>query len=94
MTASITYIRKLLHRDWSTVGLYWCQLLIEAAMATGYYIAQLFHFVGEESERRQKNKGILRLGYHRYPSKYTLSNLLSLNVACNVILLGMNMYIC
>ena len=32
-------------------------------------IAQFFHFVAEEKKRRQKNKGILWLGYHRYPSK-------------------------
>ena len=33
-------------------------------------IAQFFHFVAEENKRRQKKKGILWLGYHRYPSKY------------------------
>ena len=32
-------------------------------------IAQFFHFVAEEKKKRQKNKGILWLGYHRYPSK-------------------------
>ena len=33
-------------------------------------IAQFFHFVAEEKKkRRQKNKGILWLGYHMYPSK-------------------------
>ena len=32
-------------------------------------IAQFFHFVAEEKKRRQKNKGILWLGYHRYPVK-------------------------
>ena len=42
-------------------------------------IAQFFHFVVEEKKRRQKNKGVLWLGYHRYPSnhctKWTLGNL-------------------
>ena len=32
-------------------------------------IVQFFHFVAEEKNRRQKNKGVLWLGYHRYPSK-------------------------
>ena len=31
-------------------------------------ITQFFHFVAEEKERRQKNKGVLWLGYHRHPS--------------------------
>ena len=40
-------------------------------------IAQFFHFVAEEKNKKnkkkkkddKKNKGILWLGYHRYPSK-------------------------
>ena len=31
-------------------------------------IAQFVHFVEEERKKRQKNKGVLWLGYHRYPS--------------------------
>ena len=37
-------------------------------------IAQFFHFVAEEKKRRQKNKGILWLGYYRYPSNNQSSN--------------------
>ena len=33
-------------------------------------IAQFFHFVAEEKNKQKKNKGILWLGYHRYPSNY------------------------
>ena len=32
-------------------------------------IAQLFHFVAEEKKNDKKNKIVLWLGYHRYPSK-------------------------
>ena len=42
-------------------------------MTSGYYCA-IFPFCGggkkKKKKRRQKNKGILRLGYHRYPSNY------------------------
>ena len=35
-------------------------------------IAQFFHFVAEDrgKQKTTENKGILWLGYHRYPSKY------------------------
>ena len=36
-------------------------------------IAQFFLFVAEEKKKRQKNKGILWLGYHRYPSNEHIS---------------------
>ena len=40
-------------------------------------IAQFFHFVAEEKKKEKKttkNKGILWLGYHRYPSKNVSPN--------------------
>ena len=37
--------------------------------------AQFFHFVAEEKKKKTtKNKGILSLGYHRYPSKKRFSS--------------------
>ena len=38
---------------------------------TSWYYCAIFHFVAEEKKKRRKkkNKGILLLGYHRYPSK-------------------------
>ena len=42
---------------------------VEGPMTSGYYCA-IFPFCGggKKKKRRQKNKGILWLGYHRYPS--------------------------
>ena len=37
-------------------------------LTTGYYCA-IFPFCGGGKKRRQKNKGVLWLGYHRYPSR-------------------------
>ena len=46
-----------------------CDPVLRAQWPLGT-IAQFFHFVAEEKKkRRQKNKGILWQGYHRYPSK-------------------------
>ena len=55
---------------------------VEGPMTTGYYCA-IFPFCGG-GKKRQKNKGILWLGYHRYPSKeenfdWTLVNTENLN---------------
>ena len=38
-------------------------------MTTGYYCA-IFPFCGGGKQKTTENKGILWLGYHRYPSKY------------------------
>ena len=47
---------------------------VEGPMTTGYYCA-VFPFCGGGKKKRwQKNKGVLRLGYHRYPSKKNLKN--------------------
>ena len=41
---------------------------IEGPMTTGYYCA-IFPFCGGGKKKAKKKKGILWLGYHRYPSK-------------------------
>ena len=43
-------------------------LVLRAQWSLGT-MAQFFHFVVEEKKRRQKNKGVLWLSYHRYPNK-------------------------
>ena len=47
-------------------------------------IAQFFDFVAEEKNKVKKNKGILWLGYHRYPSKNTEHSLAKITPALQV----------
>ena len=73
---------------------------VEGPMTYGYYL-EIFPFCGggkkqkkktkkNKKKRRQKNKCILWLGYHRYPSKYTsfpaveTGNMLSEEVASSL----------
>ena len=63
-------IFTLIGSHWITVSCHG----VEGPMTSGYYCA-IFPFCGggkkkkkKKKKRRQKNKGILRLGYHRYPS--------------------------
>ena len=56
---------------WNTLTLIGSQLVVMVLRVKWPLgtIAQFFHFVAEGKKRRQKNKGVLWLGYHRYPSK-------------------------
>ena len=54
-----------LHPHWITVSCHG----VQGPMITGYYCA-IFPFCGRGKKKMTKNqKGILWLGYHRYPSK-------------------------
>ena len=63
----ITRLISMWTPHWITVSCHG----VEGPITTVYY-AQFFHFVAEEKKRDdKKNKGILWLGYHRYPSNYS-----------------------
>ena len=66
----ITRVISMWTPHWITVSYHG----VEGPMTTGYYCA-VFPFCGGGKKKRwQKNKGVLRLGYHRYPSKKNLKN--------------------
>ena len=60
----ITRVISMWTPHWITVSYHG----VEGPMTTGYYVA-IFPFCGGGKKKRQKNKGILWQGYHRYPRK-------------------------
>ena len=61
----ITRVISMWTPHWITVSCHG----VEGPMTTGYYCA-IFPFCGGGKKKGQKNKGILWLGYHKYPSNY------------------------
>ena len=65
-----------LHPHWITVSCHG----VEGPMTSGYYCA-IFPFCGggKKKKRRQKNKGLLWLDHHRYPSNKSIPKVISHN---------------
>ena len=67
----ITRVISMWTPHWITVSCHG----VEGPMTTGYYCA-IFPFCGGKIKDDKKNKGILWLGYHRYPSNENQINML------------------
>ena len=67
----ITCVISMRTPHWLTVSCHG----VEGPMTTGYYCA-IFPFCGGKIKDDKKNKGILWLGYHRYPSNENQINML------------------